>query len=155
MQYPPLGLYYKLRAPHRPTSMQTSVIKRRKRVLAALGTSASAHTSPPANTRLTERATAKALVSVSRVQERASGEDSGADDGEDEEEDELRRKRVRRGTSWNTAAASLARRRKGSQCDIFLAESRAGSLSRSSSRVAFHADGATLPIRNPSILFPM
>ena len=42
--------------------MKTSVIKRRKRVLAASGTSASTNTSPAANTRLTERATAKALV---------------------------------------------------------------------------------------------
>ena len=42
--------------------MGTSIIKRRKRVLAAFGTSASTNISPVANTRLTERATAKALV---------------------------------------------------------------------------------------------
>ena len=168
---------------HRPNSMKKTVIKRRKRVPAASGASASANTSPAANTRLTEQAAAEALVSVSRVQERASGEESGVDDDDDEEEDEPRRKRVKRGASGNTAAslarrrsartkvstreptpedkddedddaeAGNKRRRKGSQRDILLAESRAGSLSRSSSRAAFHMDryGRGYTANSPSI----
>jgi hypothetical protein len=129
------------------------------------GASASTNTSPAANTRLTEQAAAEVLVSVSRVQERASGEERAVDDDEDEEEDEPRRKRVKRGANENTAAsltrrrstrtkvstreptpedddadAGSKRRRKGSQRDILLVESRAGSLLRSSSRAAFHMD---------------
>ena len=146
--------------------MKKIVIKRRKRVPAASWAGASSNTSLATNARLTEQAAAEALVSVSCVQERASGEDSGAGDEEDKGEGEPRRKR---GASGNTAA-SLARRkstrtkvstreptpedkddedndadagskrgRKGSQRDI-LAKNRAGSLSRSSSRAAFHMD---------------
>ena len=166
--------------------MKKTVIKRRKRVPAASGASASANTSPTANTRLTEQAAAEALVSVSRVQERASGEESGgvgADDDEDEDEDEPRRKRVKRGANGNAAAALVRRRsartkvstreptpedkdeedddadtgskrrRKGPQRDILLAESRAGSLSRSSSRAAFHVDryGRGYTANSPSL----
>ena len=166
--------------------MKKTVIKRRKRVPAASGTSASTNTSPASNTRLTEQAAAEALVSVSRAQERASGEESdgpGADDDEDDDEDEPRRKRVRRGANGN-APASLVRRRsartkvstreptpedkddeeddadtgskrrrKGTQRDILLAESRAGSLSRSSSRAAFHIDryGRGYTANSPSL----
>lgn len=164
--------------------MKKTVIKRRKRVPAASGASASTNTSPAANTRLTEQAAAEALVSVSRVQERASGEDSdGPGDDEDEDEDEPRRKRAKRGANGHPAA-SLARRRsartkvstreptpedkddedddvdtgskrrrKGSQRDILLAESRAGSLSRSSSRAAFHIDryGRGYTANSPSL----
>ena len=165
--------------------MKKTVIKRRKRVPAASGASASTNTSPSSNTRLTEQAAAEALVSVSRVQERPSGEESdgpGADDDEDEDEDGPRRKRVKR--SANGGAPSLARRRsartkvstreptpedkddedddadagnkrrrKGSQRDILLAESRAGSLSRSSSRAAFHMDryGRGYTANSPSL----
>lgn len=163
--------------------MKKTVIKRRKRVPAASGTSASTHTSPASNTRLTEQAAAEALVSVSRAQERASGEDSDGPDDEDEDEDEPRRKRARRGANGN-APASLVRRRsartkvstreptpedkdeeeddadtgskrrrKGTQRDILLAESRAGSLSRSSSRAAFHMDryGRGYTANSPSL----
>lgn len=181
-----LGLYYKLHGTHRPNSMKKTVIKRRKRVPAASGTGASTNTSPAANTRLTEQAAAEALVSVSRAQERASGEESdgpAADDDEDEDEDEPRRKRVRRGANGNPPAslvrrrsartkvstreptpedkdededdadAGNKRRRKGTQRDILLAESRAGSLSRSSSRAAFHIDryGRGYTANSPSL----
>ena len=166
--------------------MKKTVIKRRKRVPAASGASTNTNTSPAANTRLTEQAAAEALVSVSRVQERASGEESGgvgADDDDDEDDDEPRRKRVKRGTNGNTPAALVRRRsartkvstreptpedkddedddayagskrrRKGSQRDILLAESRAGSLSRSSSRAAFHIDryGRGYTANSPSL----
>ena len=124
-----------------------------------------------------EQAAAEALVSVSRVQQRASGEDSGAGDDESEEEDEPRGKRVEHGASGNTAAPLTRRRsvrtrvstrepspendaedadggskgrRKRSQRSILLAESRSGSLS-SSSRAAFRVDGAALPIHYPFI----
>ena len=165
--------------------MKKTVIKRRKRVPAASGASASTNTSPTSNTRLTEQAAAEALVSVSRAQERASGEDSdgaGAED-DDDDDDEPRRKRAKRGVNGNPPA-SLTRRRsartkvstreptpedkddveddvdtgskrrkKGSQRDILLAESRAGSLSRSSSRAAFHIDryGRGYTANSPSL----
>lgn len=180
------GLYYKLHGTHRPNSMKKTVIKRRKRVPAASGASASTNTSPTSNTRLTEQAAAEALVSVSRAQERASGEESdgaGAEDDDDEDEDEPRRKRIKRAANGNPPA-SLTRRRsartkvstreptpedkdevdddadtgskrrkKGSQRDILLAESRAGSLSRSSSRAAFHIDryGRGYTANSPSL----
>jgi GATA-binding protein len=164
--------------------MKKTVIKRRKRVPAASGASASTNTSPAANTRLTEQAAAEALVSVSRVQERASGEESGpgADDDDDEDEDEPRRKRAKRGANGNPASlirrrsartkvstreptpedkddedndadTGSKRRRKGTQRDILLAESRAGSLSRSSSRAAFHIDryGRGYTANSPSL----
>ena len=164
--------------------MKKTVIKRRKRVPAASGTSASANTSPASNTRLTEQAAAEALVSVSRAQERASGEDSdGPGDDEDDDEDEPKRKRARRGANGNTPASLVRRRsartkvstreptpedkdeedddadigskrrRKGTQRDILLAESRAGSLSRSSSRAAFHIDryGRGYTANSPSL----
>jgi len=163
--------------------MKKTVIKRRKRVPAASGTSASTNTSPTSTARLTEQAAAEALVSVSRAQERPSGEESGAEDDEDEDDDEPRRKRAKRGANGNPPA-SLARRRsartkvstreptpedkdeaeddvdtgskrrkKGSQRDILLAESRAGSLSRSSSRAAFHIDryGRGYTANSPSL----
>ena len=93
--------------------MKKTVIKRRKRVPAAAGASANTNASPTSNTRLTEQAAAEALVSVSRVQERASGEESGgvgADDDDDDDDDEPRRKRVKRATNGNPSA-SLVRRR--------------------------------------------
>ena len=136
--------------------MKKPVLKRRKRVPAASGASASA------NTRLTEQAAAEALVSLSRGRKRPSDEEGEVEDGP-------RRKRVK--DSVHGSAPSLARRRsartkvstrepapqdkddedddadagnkrrrKGSQRDILLADSRAGSLSRSSSRAAFHTD---------------
>jgi hypothetical protein len=94
------GLYYKLHGTHRPNSMKKTVIKRRKRVPAASGVGSGTGVSvavSPTTGRLTEQAAAEALVSVGRVQERASGEESGglgAD--EDEDEEEPKRKRVRR-----------------------------------------------------------
>ena len=87
--------------------MKKTVIKRRKHVPAASGTSASTNPSPTSNTHLTEQAAAEALVSVSRAQERASGKESsavGADDHEDGDDGEPRRKRVRRGANGNTPA---------------------------------------------------
>jgi hypothetical protein len=163
-----------------------TVIIRRKRVPATPGASPSTNTSPAANTRLTEQAAAEALVSVSRAQERASGEDSdgpGADDDDDGDGDEPRRKRVRRGANGN-APASLAkrrsartkvstrkttpedkdeegddadtgskRRRKGTQRDILLAESRAGNCPGAPVVLFFtltDMDEAALPTRHPS-----
>jgi GATA-binding protein len=165
--------------------MKKTVIKRRKRVPAASGAGASANTSPTSNARLTEQAAAEALVSVSRVQERASGEESGglgADDDEGDDDDEPRRKRAKRGANGGPPASLLRRRsartkvptreptpedkdedddvdagakrrRKGTQRDILLAESRAGSLSRSSSRAAFHIDryGRGYTANSPSL----
>ena len=108
---------------------------------------------------MTEQAAAKALVSLSRGRKSPSDEEGEVEDGP-------RRKRVK--DSVDGSAPSLARRRsartkvstrepapqdkdddadagnkrrmKGSQRDILLAESRAESLSRSSSRAAFHMD---------------
>lgn len=93
--------------------MKKTVIKRRKHVPAASGTSASTNPSPTSNARLAEQAAAEALVSVSHAQECASGEESGAvsaDDHEDGDDGEPRRKRVRRGANGNTPASLVEER---------------------------------------------
>jgi GATA-binding protein len=109
------GLYYKLHGTHRPNSMKKTVIKRRKRVPAASGGVGSGNgvsvAVSPTTGRLTEQAAAEALVSVGRVQERASEEESGGLD--DDEEEEPKRKRARRGVGVNgkVESAPIVRRR--------------------------------------------
>ncbi|KAK2465490.1 hypothetical protein APHAL10511_002382 [Amanita phalloides] len=123
------GLYFKLHGTHRPNSMKKTVIKRRKRVSAAVSGNASANTSP-GSSRMTDQAAAEALVSVGRMASAAGAGASGAS-GVDESEGEgdgvqqPRRKRARRGTA-RTAAARL-----GEEDDMFMegVESSDGGLS--------------------------
>ena len=108
---------------------------------------------------------------------------AGAEDDDDDDDDEPRRKRVKRNANGTSSASlarrrsartkvstreptpedkgdddddvdtGSKRRKKGSQRDILLAESRAGSLSRSSSRAAFHIDryGRGYTANSPSL----
>ena len=95
---PPTGLYFKLHGTHRPNSMKKTVIKRRKRVPAAVGaggSSSSAATSPShkpghvrgesTGVRMSDQAAAEALVAVGRLGRRG---DDGEESDDDEEADE-------------------------------------------------------------------
>ncbi|KAJ3491624.1 hypothetical protein NLI96_g555 [Meripilus lineatus] len=115
-----LGLYFKLHGTHRPNSMKKTVIKRRKRVPAAPGSSSPTHpsTSHPMSAErivMSDQAAAEVLASVGRAPPRPGSAGSGRsiggmamgtqgraeiDDGTESEEDAReerpRRKRARK-----------------------------------------------------------
>lgn len=80
------GLYFKLHGTHRPNSMKKTVIKRRKRVPAASGSS------PSGQDRMTDQAAAAILASVGRPH----GSQAGTEESAEEAEGQPRKKRARK-----------------------------------------------------------
>ncbi|KAF5383855.1 hypothetical protein D9615_003791 [Tricholomella constricta] len=112
------GLYFKLHGTHRPNSMKKTVIKRRKRVPAAAGATASPQQQRAEHlhqqNRMTDQAAAEALVAVGRLgsgrrgENEESGEEEEEEDGGEDGEDDgepPRKRRARRGAGVGATAS--------------------------------------------------